>query len=96
MKHFIDHGIEIHAQVVLCPKSTMGHISRRRSRIWLHFIPGVVSTAIVPLGVTDNHKYRDRLTPVTDDYCARVIDQMTPIQERLKAKARNRLRVSRR
>src|SRR5262249_11790610 len=48
--------------------------------------PGLVSTAIVPLGVTDKHKYRDRLTPVTDEFCREIIDLVAPIQNDLKRK----------
>jgi NifB/MoaA-like Fe-S oxidoreductase len=40
----------------------------------------------VPLGITDKHKYRDRLTPVTDDFCHEIIDLVTPIQNELKRK----------
>src|SRR5262249_34020365 len=84
MNHFIQHGIQIHAQIVLCPTINDGkHLEKT---IWdlaaLH--PGIVSTAIVPLGITDRHKYRDRLEEVTDEFCAEVIDQVTPIQNELK------------
>jgi putative radical SAM enzyme (TIGR03279 family) len=84
MRHFIEHGIEIHAQVVLCPTiNDGGHLEKTiRDLAALH--PGVVSTAIVPLGITDRHKYRDRLVEVSDEFCAAVIDQVTPIQKELK------------
>ena len=86
MRHFIEHGIEVHAQVVLCPGINDGaHLVKTvHDLAALH--PGLVSTAIVPLGITDNHKYRDRLTPVTDDYCRRIIEQVTPVQEELRAR----------
>lgn len=86
MKHFIDHGIEVHAQVVLCPGLNDGAQLEKTIRDLALLHPGLVSTAIVPLGITDKHKYRDRLTPVTDEYCARVIDQVTPLQEELSAR----------
>jgi putative radical SAM enzyme (TIGR03279 family) len=84
LKHFIDHGIEIHAQVVLCPTINDGpHLEKTIADLAaLH--PGIVSTAIVPLGITDRHKYRDRLTEVSDRFCEEVIDQITPIQKELK------------
>jgi putative radical SAM enzyme (TIGR03279 family) len=83
MRNFIDHGIEIHAQVVLCPGINDGKhlIKTIRDLAGLH--PGVVSTAIVPLGITDKHKYRDRLTAVTDQFCGEVIDLVAPIQNEL-------------
>jgi len=86
MKNFIDRGIEIHAQVVLCPTINDGEHLKKTIYDLAELHPGVVSTAIVPLGVTDKHKYRDRLTPVTDDFCREIIDLVTPIQKELKRK----------
>jgi NifB/MoaA-like Fe-S oxidoreductase len=84
MRHFIEHGIEIHAQIVLCPTINDGaHLVKSIYDLAaLH--PGLVSTAIVPLGITDNHKYRAKLTAVTDEYCAEIIEQVTPIQNELR------------
>ncbi|HEV2665138.1 MAG TPA: DUF512 domain-containing protein, partial [Blastocatellia bacterium] len=86
MKYFIERGIEIHAQVVLCPTINDGERLRKTIYDLAELHPGVVSTAIVPLGVTDKHKYRDRLTPVTDGFCRETIDMAAPIQRRLKRK----------
>jgi putative radical SAM enzyme (TIGR03279 family) len=86
MKNFIEHGIEIHAQVVLCPTINDGEHLKKTIYDLAELHPGVVSTAIVPLGITDKHKYRDRLTPVTDDFCHEIIDLVTPIQNELKRK----------
>jgi NifB/MoaA-like Fe-S oxidoreductase len=52
LKHFIDHGIEIHAQVVLCPTLNDGEQLVRTIGDLAALHPGVVSTAIVPLGIT--------------------------------------------
>lgn len=88
MKRFIDHGIEIHAQVVLCPTINDGSHLKRTIYDLAALHPGIVSTAIVPLGITGQHKYRDRLVAVTDQFCEQVIDQVTPIQEELRKKLR--------
>jgi putative radical SAM enzyme (TIGR03279 family) len=84
MKHFIDHGIEIHAQIVLCPTLNDGRHLERTINDLAGLHPGIVSTAIVPLGITEKHKYRERLVAVTDDFCAQIIDQVTPMQNELK------------
>jgi putative radical SAM enzyme (TIGR03279 family) len=86
MRHFIENGIEIHAQIVLCPTINDGpHLTKTIENLAsLH--PGLVSTAIVPLGITDNHKYRDRLTAVTDNYCREIIAQVEPIQRQLRSR----------
>ncbi len=84
MRHFIDHGIEIHAQIVLCPTLNDGAQLVKTIEDLAALHPGVVSTAIVPLSITERHKYRHRLTPVTNDYCGSIIDLVTPIQKRLR------------
>ncbi len=84
MKHFIEHGIKIHAQVVLCPTINDGQHLVKTIYDLAELHPGIVSTAIVPLGITDKHKYRDRLVAVTDEFCAGIIDLVTPIQNELK------------
>lgn len=86
IKHFIDHGIEVHAQVVLCPTLNDGQYLVKTIYDLAALHPGLVSTAIVPLGITAGHKYRDRLTPVTDAYCGEIIDLVTPIQNELRKK----------
>ncbi|MEP7271534.1 MAG: DUF512 domain-containing protein [Acidobacteriota bacterium] len=83
MRHFIDHGIEVHAQVVLCPGINDGKHLEKTIRDLAGLHPGLVSTAIVPLGITDKHKYRDRMTPVTDEYCGTIINQVMPLQAEL-------------
>lgn len=84
MQTLIEHGIEIHAQVVLCPTINDGPHLEKTIRDLAKLHPGIVSTAIVPLGITSRHKYRDRLVAVTDEFCAQIIDQVTPIQQELK------------
>lgn len=84
MKNFIEHGIEVHAQVVLCPGLNDGAQLEKTIRDLAELHPGLVSTAIVPLGITDKHKYRDRLTAVTDEYCGQIIDQVTPLQHEMR------------
>jgi putative radical SAM enzyme (TIGR03279 family) len=84
MRYFIEHGIEIHAQIVLCPTINDGEHLVKTIQDLAALHPGLVSTAIVPLGITDNHKYRAKLTAVTDEYCAEIIEQVTPIQDELR------------
>jgi putative radical SAM enzyme (TIGR03279 family) len=88
LQHFIDHGIEVHAQVVLCPTINDGRQLEQTIYDLAALHPGVVSTAIVPLGITDKHKYRDRLVAVSDRFCEEVIDQVAPLQESLRRKLR--------
>ena len=83
MKQMLDAGIEIHAQIVLCPKINDGEILRRTIYDLAGMHPGVSSVAIVPLGLT---RYLDdpRLTPVTPEFCRHTIKQVSTIQKDLR------------
>ncbi len=82
MRFFIDHGIELHAQVVLCPKINDGAQLEKTVHDLVTLYPGLQSTAIVPLGITKYHRNKDLLTPATDEWCGEVIDQVTPWQRK--------------
>ena len=85
MQRLIDAGIEIHAQVVLCPKINDGEVLRKTIDDLAEMHPSVSSVAIVPLGLT---RYLDdpRLTPVTAEFCRETIDQVGKIQTELRAR----------
>lgn len=80
IRRLTEEGIEIHAQIVLCPTMNDGPALERTLRDLAGLHPGVVSAAVVPLGVSAIHSERDRLTPATDAWCAEVIDQVRPLQ----------------
>ena len=78
-------GIEIHAQVVLCPEINDGAVLEKTVRDLAAHFPQVSSVAIVPLGLT-RYNTDTRLTAVTPDFCRRVIAEITPLQDELRAK----------
>jgi putative radical SAM enzyme (TIGR03279 family) len=83
MRQFLDAGIEIHAQVVLCPNINDGEILRQTIYDLAALHPGVSSVAIVPLGLT-RYLQDERLTPVTPEFCLSTIDQLAVIQKDLR------------
>jgi len=85
MQRMIDAGIEIHAQVVLCPKINDGEILRQTIYDLAKLHPHVRSVAIVPLGLT-RYLNDPRLTPVTPEFCTQTIRQVSAIQRDLKKK----------
>lgn len=85
LRRLLDAGIEIHAQVVLCPEINDGEILRRTIYDLAAEHPRIKSVAIVPLGLT-RYNTDARLTPVTADFCRRVIDELKPIQRELRAR----------
>jgi putative radical SAM enzyme (TIGR03279 family) len=84
MRQMLDAGIEIHAQVVLCPTINDGEILRRTIYDLAGMHPGVSSVAIVPLGLT-RYLNDPRLTPVTPEFCRETIKQVSEIQKDLRA-----------
>jgi putative radical SAM enzyme (TIGR03279 family) len=85
MQRMIDAGIEIHAQIVLCPKINDGDVLRRTIYDLAQMHPHIRSVAIVPLGLT-RYLNDPRLTPVTPEFCAQTIAQVELIQRDLKQK----------
>src|SRR5438270_4916070 len=67
MRRMLDAGIEIHAQVVLCPEINDGEILRRTIHDLAELYPRVSSLAIVPLGLT-RYLNDPRLTAVTPEF----------------------------
>lgn len=84
VRRLLDAGIDIHAQVVLCPGINDGEVLRKTIFDLAAEFPRITSVAIVPLGLT-RYNTDTRLAPVTPDFCRTVIDQLDPIQKQLHA-----------
>ena len=85
ISRLLDAGIEVHAQVVLCPGINDGAVLRKTIFDLAAEYPRITSVAIVPLGLT-RYNTDARLTAVTPQFCREVIDQVTTIQQELKAR----------
>lgn len=85
MRQMLDAGIEIHAQVVLCPEINDGEILRRTIYDLAELHPRVRSVAIVPLGLT-RYLNDERLTPVSTEFCQLTISEVSVIQDDLRAR----------
>ncbi|HYE66599.1 MAG TPA: DUF512 domain-containing protein, partial [Pyrinomonadaceae bacterium] len=85
LRRLMDAGIEIHAQVVLCPQINDGEVLRRTINDLAAHYPRVKSVAIVPLGLT-RYNLDPRLTPVTPEFCRRTIRGIAPVQRELRAR----------
>src|ERR1043166_6017683 len=75
----LDAGIEVHAQVVLCPRINDGDVLRRTIADLAAEYPRVTSVAIVPLGLT-RYKNDSPLCPAPPDFCRQIIDEVGVIQ----------------
>jgi len=79
LRRLLDAGIEIHAQVVLCPGINDGAVLRKTIADLAAEFPRITSVAIVPLGLT-RYNTDPRLTAVTPDFCRQIISEVSAIQ----------------
>lgn len=84
LERLIEAGIEIHAQIVLCPGLNDGD-ELERTLSWIEARPQITSTALVPVGYT-KHQKRFTHSYVSDRLASlHVIEQVRPFQERARA-----------
>ena len=81
---FQDQRLQIHAQVVVCPGINDGaHLTQTlRDLAQFHTgdVPAVISTAVVPVGLTRFRPRLDELSPVTTEKAQEVIAQVQTLQ----------------
>jgi putative radical SAM enzyme (TIGR03279 family) len=80
LRRLTENGITLHTQIVLMPGINDGAHLEKTVHDLHQYYPGVNSIAIVPLGLSDHGIPRERFTPVTADYCRRVVRQAEPWQ----------------
>jgi putative radical SAM enzyme (TIGR03279 family) len=85
LERLLNAGIEIHAQVVLCPEINDGEILRRTIFDLAAYFPRISSVAVVPLGLT-RYNNDQRLTAVTPEFCRQTIKDLSRIQKELRAR----------
>src|SRR6266576_577539 len=84
IERLLNAGIEIHAQVVLCPEINDGEILLQTIFDLAAYFPRISSVAVVPLGLT-RYNTDERLTPVTSEFCRQTIKDVSGIQRELLA-----------
>jgi len=80
MRYLAEQGIELHAQIVLCPTINDGDVLKRTIDDLAELHPALSSVAVVPVVFTKLHNYRDRLTAVTDTFSLALIKEVRPWQ----------------
>jgi putative radical SAM enzyme (TIGR03279 family) len=78
LRRLIDHGIEVHTQLVVVPGFNDGPWLARSIAELAELWPGVRSISVVPVGLTTHHKYKMR--PHTPAEAAVVLDYVTSLQ----------------
>ena len=85
LTRLLDAGIDVHAQVVLCPGINDGEVLRKTVEDLAAEFPRISSVAIVPLGLT-RYNTDKRLTAVTPEFCRQTIKEVSAIQRDLRAR----------
>ena len=86
MRLLVENGIELHAQVVLCPTINDGKVLRKTLHDLAQLFPGLKSVAIVPVVFTDRHNHRHLLTRVSDEYARAFVREARKWQNEYKDK----------
>jgi len=73
LRALLDHGIEVHGQVVVCPGQNDGEVLERTLAGVLDRYPELATVACVPLGVS-RHSTEPGLRPHTAEEAAAVLD----------------------
>lgn len=76
LKRLIDGGIQLHAQVVLCPTINDGAILARTIEELAALHPGILSLAVVPVGLTGHRHELPVLRSVTAAEARQLLDQI--------------------
>ncbi len=82
MKRLLDAGIQVHAQIVCCPGYNDGGVLAKSFEDLYALHPGVLTMAVVPVGLTKHREHLHRLRGFTPEEAASVVDMVTPWQER--------------
>jgi putative radical SAM enzyme (TIGR03279 family) len=86
LRWFAERRLQIHAQVVVCPEVNDGEALRRSLEDLAAYgegdWPAVLSTAVVPVGLTRFRPEGDQLRPATREDARAVIALVEPLQRR--------------
>jgi putative radical SAM enzyme (TIGR03279 family) len=80
LQFFIENGIQVHTQIVLCPGWNDGKELERTVDDLARLGEGILSIAVVPLGLTDFRKNLPELKPVTPRIARSVLRQGRRLQ----------------
>ncbi len=81
LRELIGCGVELHAQIVLCPEINDGAVLEKSFRELYSLAPSILSMAIVPVGLTRHRQECHPLAGFTADGAAAVIAQVGQWQE---------------
>lgn len=81
MRYLKEQGIDLHAQIVLCPTINDGEVLKRTVNDLAELFPELTSVAVVPVVFTKLHNYAHLMTAVTPEFCRALIQEVTGWQQ---------------
>jgi putative radical SAM enzyme (TIGR03279 family) len=67
LRHFADHGIEFHTQIVMSPGVNDGEVLRQTLRELYEFGPAIIGCSVVPVGLTEYSKHHLVREPMAEE-----------------------------
>lgn len=86
IRFFKDNKIKMHCQVVLCPGLNDGKELQKTIRDLYQFYPYVASIAVVPVGLTEHRRNRQKVRPMEKDDALKAIELIEAFQKRFRKK----------
>ncbi len=83
LQQLVAGGIEVHTQVVVCPRINDGEHLAQTCRELVALAPGVKSLAVVPVGLTGHRQHLPELRPHTREEAAELVAWVETMQEEL-------------
>lgn len=82
LKRLLDAGIQVHTQIVCCPGYNDGAILEKSFKELYALHPGVLTMAVVPVGLTKNRAELTPLRTFTKEEAADIVDFATRCQRK--------------
>lgn len=82
LERLLGAGIQVHTQIVCCPGYNDGEALAKTFTDLYARHPGVLTMAVVPVGLTKNRDHLHELRTFTKEEAAAVVEQVTAWQER--------------
>lgn len=89
MRKLAKGGIELHAQIVLCPGINDGEYLQRSIQELSSFYPQVKSLALVPVGLTRYRRNLPKIKPTDKEYSLHIIELVNEWQRTFRKKIKN-------
>lgn len=82
LERLLDAGIQVHTQIVCCPGYNDGEILAKSFADLYERHPGILTMAVVPVGLTKNREHLPQLRTFTKEEAVAIVEQVTAWQTR--------------